>query len=185
MADQSAVHTKWIKIAGFGGQGIIMAGAILGKAAAFEDKEVLQTQSYGGTARGGACESNVVISNEKIHELSLEGKEFDVMACLSQQALDRYGDGIKENGILIVDNMFVQDTTNVKKGVKELVSMPFASIAEQELGRRTVANIIVLGYLTKRIQLLRKTNLKKAVVDTVPAAFKELNLEALEKGLNL
>lgn len=181
MADQSTKGLSRVKLAGFGGQGLILAGTILGKAAILEGKQVIQGQSYGPTARGGACESNVVISDVEIYELSFEGVEFDAIVCLSQLAFDRYAARLKKGGILIVDEGFVQDTKIIPKGV-EILGAPFTQIAEKELGRSGVANIIMLGYLVNRMQLVGRENLKEALLDTIPKGTEELNSRALEKG---
>lgn len=163
---------------------MIMAGTILGKAAVLEGKDALQSQSYGSSARGGACESNVVISDTEINELSFAGKEFDVMACLSQLALDRYAGKLKTNGILMIDEGFVQDIRAVGKDIK-LVRKPFTRIAEKELGNQAVANIIMLGYLINKTELVSRECLKQAVLDTIPGGTEDLNLKALEIGFNL
>jgi 2-oxoglutarate ferredoxin oxidoreductase subunit gamma len=184
MVDKSSELQKWIKFAGFGGQGIILAGTALGKASASAGREVLQSQSYGPAARGGACESNVIISEEEIYDLSFEGKMCDVMVCMSQLALDRYIGSLKEAGILIIDEGLVQDTEGIKKNVR-VFRIPFTDVAEKKLGRKAVANIIMLGYVLSKTHLVEKEHLKIAILDTIPKGTEELNLKAFELGLTL
>lgn len=184
MADQSSGRLKRVKLAGSGGQGLILAGTILGKAAILEGKEVLLGQSYGPAARGGACESNIVISGGEIHELSFEGQEFEAMACLSQPAFDRYANRLKKNGLLIIDEGFVRDLKAIRKDT-EVLSLPFTQIAEKELGKQAVANILMLGTLIEKSRLVSRDYLKQAVLDTIPSGTEEINLKALEKGFSL
>ncbi|MDD3472463.1 MAG: 2-oxoacid:acceptor oxidoreductase family protein, partial [Syntrophaceae bacterium] len=95
-----------VRLAGFGGQGIILAGHILGKAASlFEKKNAVFTQSYGPEARGGSCSADVVISDETIHYPKVI--EPDVLVLMSQGALGTYGNSIKDGGILILDEDLV------------------------------------------------------------------------------
>ncbi|MBU1207927.1 MAG: 2-oxoacid:acceptor oxidoreductase family protein [Proteobacteria bacterium] len=183
MVNRGAGGQKRIKLAGFGGQGLILAGTILGKAAILGGKEVLQGQSYGPASRGGTCESNVVISGDDIHELSFAGQEFDMIVCLSQLAFDRYSRSLKEDGLLIVDEGFVKDMKMGREGV-ELLRVPFTKIAE-ELGNRAVANIVMLGCLVNKTELVSREHLREAVLDTIPKGTEGLNVRALEKGFRL
>lgn len=183
MLHQGTGWQKRVKLAGFGGQGLLLAGTILGKAVILGGKEVLQGQSYGPASRGGTCESNLVVSEEDINELSFADQEFDVVVCLSQLAFDRYCRSLKRDGLLIVDERFVRDVEMAKEGT-ELRRVPFTDMAEG-LGNRGVANVVMLGYVVGQTGLVSREYLREAVLDTIPTGTEDLNLRALEEGFRL
>ena len=168
-----------VRIAGFGGQGVVLSGVLLGTAAALYDKKnVTQTQSYGAEARGGAARSEVIISDAPI--IYPKVLEPDILVAMSQTALDKYIDDLKANGTLIIDAELVKDLPErsdilVYKG-------EFSKTAEEELGRRIVANMIMLGFLTTLTKITSKEALTETVQTGVPKGTEELNLNALEIG---
>ncbi len=167
-----------VRLAGFGGQGIILAGHILGKAASlFEKKHAVFTQSYGPEARGGSCSADVVISNETIHYPKVI--EPDVLVLMSQGALGTYGANIKGHGILIMD----KDLVNLMDDPEGLTiyRAPATRIAE-EMGKRIVANIVMLGALTALGGVIGYESMKKAVIDSIPAGTEDFNISAFDKG---
>ncbi|ACV24600.1 2-oxoacid:ferredoxin oxidoreductase subunit gamma [Methanocaldococcus fervens] len=171
---------KEIRLSGFGGQGIILAGIILGRAAALYDKkEAVQTQSYGPEARGGASKSEVVISDEPIDFPKVIKP--DILVCLSQQAYDKYKDDIKEGGILLVDEDLVSTDEKPKVDVT-LYKIPFTRIASEEIKLPIVANIVMLGALTKLTNIVSRESMEKSILDSVPKGTEEKNLLAFKKG---
>lgn len=166
---------KEIRIGGFGGQGIVLAGVILGKAASvYSDYYAVQTQSYGPEARGGASRSEVVVSDEPI---GFPGAmEPDVLVAMSQPAFDKYVKDVKKDALVVVDPSLVIDTGEVKT-----VKIEFTALAE-DLGRKIVANIIMLGSLVKLTGVVSEEALQKAVFDSVPPRTIELNRKALQAG---
>ncbi|XRO76588.1 2-oxoacid:ferredoxin oxidoreductase subunit gamma [Methanocaldococcus sp. 10A] len=171
---------KEIRLSGFGGQGIILAGVILGRAAALYDKkEAVQTQSYGPEARGGASKSEVVISDEPIDFPKVIKP--DILVCLSQQAYDKYKDDIKEGGVLLVDEDLVS-TEKMPNVDITMYKIPFTRIASEEIKLPIVANIVMLGALTKLTNIVSKESMEKAILDSVPKGTEEKNLLAFTKG---
>ncbi len=167
-----------VRLAGFGGQGIILAGHILGKAASlFEKKQAVFTQSYGPEARGGSCSADVVISSEIIHYPKVI--EPDVLVIMSQGALGTYGANIKKNGILILDRDLV--TLDDEPTGLTIYRAPATRIAE-EMGKRIVANIVMLGAVTALGGVVGYDSMKKAVTDSIPAGTEEFNISAFDKG---
>ncbi len=162
---------KEIRICGFGGQGIILAGVILGEAAVRAGFEAVQTQSYGPESRGGAARSEVVISSEPIDYPRVV--RADVVVALSQPAYDRYGPEAGPGALVIVDGDLVE-----AEGVR---SPSFTRTAER-VGRKIVANIVMLGYLGAVLDLLPHGTLLQAVLAHVPKGTEELNERALEAG---
>jgi 2-oxoglutarate ferredoxin oxidoreductase subunit gamma len=167
-----------IRLAGFGGQGIILSGHILGKAAAlFEKKNAVFTQSYGPEARGGSCSADVVISDETIHYPKVG--QPDVLVIMSQGALQTYGDSIRGHGILILD----QDLVSLKtepEGVT-VYRVPSTRIAE-EMGKKIVANIVMLGAVTALAGMVGYEAMKASVMASIPPGTEDLNVSAFDKG---
>lgn len=167
-----------VRLAGFGGQGIILAGHILGKAASlFEKKNAVFTQSYGPEARGGSCSADVVISDDTIHYPKVI--EPDVLVLMSQGALGTYGANIKAGGILILD----KDLVTLMEEPQGLIiyRAPATRIAE-EMGKRIVANIVMLGAVAALGGVVGYEPMKKAVVDSIPAGTEVFNISAFDKG---
>jgi 2-oxoglutarate ferredoxin oxidoreductase subunit gamma len=167
-----------VRVAGFGGQGIIRAGLVLAMAASlFEDKNAVQTQSYGPESRGGSCKSEVVISDEEID--FPKALEPDVLLVMSQTAYARYSDTVKKGGTLILDpQMIPQRKENT--GVR-IFPVPATRMAE-EMGRTIFANVIMLGALAAITNIVSKEAMKNAILANIPKGTEKLNLEAYEKG---
>lgn len=167
-----------VRLAGFGGQGIILSGHILGKAAAlFENKKAVFTQSYGPEARGGSCSADVVISEETIHYPKVGQPH--VLVVMSQGAWGTYGGTIRPGGILILDEDLVildQEPANVM-----IYRVPATRIAE-ELGRRIVANIVMLGAVAALGGIVSYDSLKQSVLGSIPPGTEELNMSAFDRG---
>ena len=167
-----------VKFAGFGGQGIILAGLIAGKAASLYDgKQAVLTESYGPEARGGACSAGVIISTSKIFYPHVGAP--DTMMIMSQEAFKTYGPSITDDGIMVVDSDLVT-VSGVKKGVK-LYKVPFTKLSE-EVGKRIVANIVMLGAFTAISNTVSPEAMKKSILATVPKGTEELNMKAFQKG---
>jgi len=170
-----------IIICGFGGQGIVRAGYILGMAAAvYDNKESSFVPSYGPEARGGECASRVVIADESIDYPFIT--EIDILLAMAEPAYKKYIQFLKEGGILIYDEDLVELDERANKA-SEIYSIPATRIAEN-LGNRIVANIVMLGFLCAVTNIVSKDALKKAVERGVPERFIELNLRAFDEGYN-
>jgi len=167
---------KEIKFGGFGGQGIILMGRIAGMAAAIYDKKnSVFTPSYGPEARGGAASSNVVIDDGEIDYPYVTRP--DILVVMSQEAYEKYAPGLRDDGSLIID----EDLVKLKNGEGNVYKIPATRIAE-EMGKKIVANIVMLGFFAYVSKVVSFNALKKAVMDSVPPRFRELNEEALKKG---
>jgi 2-oxoglutarate ferredoxin oxidoreductase subunit gamma len=167
-----------VRFAGFGGQGIIKSGIIVAAAASIHaDKNAVQTQSYGPESRGGACKSEVVISEEEIDFPKVV--EPDVLVVMSQHAYNDYAEAVKSGGTVILDPGMIPREKNLKN--LEVYRVPATKIAEQ-LGRKIVANIVMLGAFTAITELLDEKALKESIKENIPKGTEELNLAAFEKG---
>ena len=168
-----------IRIAGFGGQGVILSAIVLGKAASiFQGTFATMTQNFGPEARGGACSAQLVLSDSPV--LYPYVTKPDILIAMSQEAYTRFIPELKDGGILIVEQDLVR-VSDLNKDI-QVYSVPATRIAE-ELGKRMVLNSVMVGFFTAVTQLLQADAVRKAVADSVPASFRELNLKAFEKGL--
>lgn len=168
---------KEIKIAGLGGQGVILAGEILGKAATiFDGRFATLTHSYGPEARGGACSAQIIISDEKIAYPYVVHP--DILVIMSQEAYDKYIPEIKKDGLLILEKELVSpgDIADVQS-----YSIPATRMAE-ELGSRIVLNILMLGFLTATSKLVSYDGMIRAIRETVPGGTEYININAFDKG---
>lgn len=170
-----------IILSGAGGQGLILAGAILGEAAGvFEGKEVVQTQSYGIQARGGASQSTVIISDRRIKFPEVLAP--DILLCLSQEAYERYTPRLREGGLLVVDQNLV-NTENVRTDITAM-AFPFTAEAEK-MNRRIAANVIALGALAVATGIVKPESLAKAIPSRLPERNVDTALKALDIGVRL
>jgi 2-oxoglutarate ferredoxin oxidoreductase subunit gamma len=165
---------KEIRICGFGGQGIVLAGVILGEAATRAGFEAVQTQSYGPESRGGAARSEVVISTDPIDYPRVS--RADVLIALSQSAYDSYSGELADDGVVVVDGDLVQ--------ADGAVAVPLTTTAEG-VGRKIVANMVMLGYLTALLDVVPQDVLEDTVMDNIPTGTEELNRRALQAGREL
>ena len=168
-----------IRFAGFGGQGIIKSGIIVAAAACiYSGKNAVQTQSYGPESRGGACKSEVVISGEEIDFPKVV--EPDILVVMSQYAYNEYAENVKPGGIVLMDPDMIPHEKDLKS--VKVFRIPATKIAE-ELGRKIVANIVILGALTAIANIFDENAVKEAIKANIPKGTEELNLKAFVKGL--
>jgi 2-oxoglutarate ferredoxin oxidoreductase subunit gamma len=169
---------RHVLITGFGGQGIVMAGDILGKAATlYDSKNATMTQNYGPEARGGACSSQVIISGAEILFPCVE--EPEVLVSMSQEAYAKNIKSLRKGGTLIWDT----DLVRLRKTEADLKTygIPATRFAE-ELGNKMMANIVMLGFLAAVENLVGGDSLRSAVLDSVPKATIEQNARAFDRG---
>lgn len=169
-----------IRIGGHGGQGVVLAGQILGKGATYDGKNVLQTQTYGAEARGSMARSEVIISDTKIGFPAV--RKCDVLVAMNQESLDAHLKHLKENGVLIVDSSSVQRIPETK--VKTF-KIPITETARKTFGESIYANMVMLGALTKITKIVSKETMEKAIRESVPESTIEVNVNAFKKGLEL
>ncbi len=166
-----------IVITGFGGQGIVLAGQILGKAASLIDqKESTLTQSYGPEARGGACSAQVIISSSAVHYPYVRNP--DILVCLSQEGYNKFHGLMKEKGMVLLDQDLI---TGIMAGIHDLYTIPATRMAE-ELGNKMMANVVMLGFFAAITNAVSPGALRSTVAETVPARTREKNLAAFDKG---
>ena len=167
-----------IKFSGFGGQGIVRCALISGKAISLYDgKFATMTQSFGPEARGGACQSQLIISDTRVQYPYCTST--GVLIALSQEAYDKYEPGLADGGVLIIEEELVkpkEDSSRVK-----LYPIGATRIAE-ELGNRLFANLVVLGFFSAVTGAVSADAMKKALPGLVPDRFLKKNLAAFERG---
>jgi 2-oxoglutarate ferredoxin oxidoreductase subunit gamma len=169
-----------VRIIGLGGQGVVLAGQILGKAAVYDGKNAVQTQSYGAEARGSMAKSEVIISEGRIGFPAV--RKCDVLVAMSQEALDRHLKDLKEDGVLIVDSTFVEKIPKTKARVFKI---PATEKAAKAFGAKVYANMLMLGALARVTNIVSESAIERAVEDTVPKEAATINKQACKKGQDL
>lgn len=169
-----------IILAGSGGQGLGLAGVLLAQSFAEEEgKNVVETEAYGISMRGGHSRSEVIMDSGEINDLSVT--EPDILLALSQEAADFFIPKVKNNGVILLDSANVKD---IPKTEARVFSLPFTEEA-MSLGRATVANVIALGTITAMTSVLAKTSLENTLSKRFGSKQRELNLKAVSKGYEL
>ncbi len=172
---------KEICLSGSGGQGLILAGIILAEAAGIYDGfEVVQTQSYGPEARGGASRSEVIISKEKIDYPKV--LKSDILLSLTQQACDKYIVNLNSDGLLLADSTNVK-TIPAFSG--KIFKYPITEDAIKVIGNQLVTNIISLGIIVQLTNIVTKNAIKEALSARIPERIRDLNIKALNHGFNI
>jgi 2-oxoglutarate ferredoxin oxidoreductase subunit gamma len=168
-----------IRFAGFGGQGVVLSGFILGRAASLHaGQHAAMTQNYGPESRGGACSADVVVEDREIAVPVFD--QPDILVILSQEAAVANARWIAGSKLILID----EDLVHLDGGGDLVHAAPFTRTATS-LGRRIVANIVMLGCLTARVELVPVAAMEEAISHTVPPKTVELNLKAFRAGLAL
>ncbi len=171
-----------VRLSGAGGQGLVLAGVILGEAAClFDGKNAVQSQSYGPEARGGASKSEVIISDEPIDYP--KATSIDLFLALTREAYDKYKGDLKPGATAVADSGLgceLGEGENFK-----LYNLPILESTREKIGKIFVANIVALGAIARLTGVVRLESLEKAVLDRVPKGTEELNKRALSLGISL
>ncbi len=165
-----------LRLSGSGGQGMILAAVMLCDAiGASSDKSVAQTQSYGPEARGGASKADVVVADGEIYYP--KAIKLDVLLAMTQEALDSYFSGLKDHGILIIDDVLV---THVP--TDDYYGLPFTRLAREECGHIMVANVIALAAIAEITGIVSREALEQIVLSRAPRGTEEKNKKAVDIG---
>jgi len=165
-----------IRLSGSGGQGMILASVILAEAIGVDySKKVVQTQSYGPEARGGASKSDVVVSSNEIYYP--KAMQLDMLLAMTQESLDKYYPDLHKEGVLIVDSGLVTQVPT-----DNYYGLPFTRLAREEAGHIMVANVIALGAIAALTGIVTKENLVNAVLSRAPRGTEDKNRNAVDIG---
>jgi len=167
-----------VRLSGSGGQGLILAGKILAEAAAiYDERNAVQTQSYGPEARGGLSKAEVVIKDGEIDYP--KAMDLDLLLSLTQESSSKYSCDLKDGGIMIVDSDLVKDPP---EGNFRLYSTPITAIAAKKIGKVVVTNIVALGIISKISGVVTEESMRKAILARVPRGTEEINMRAFDEG---
>lgn len=166
------------RLCGSGGQGLILASIILAEASALYGCHVVQTQSYGPEARGGASKAEVIAAAEPIDHPKVT--QPDVILIMSVKAYQKYGGDVKPGSLLLLDSTFINDGCRV-----DAVHLPITRQARQKLGSAIAANIVALGALNTLSRAVPQMIMEQAVLKRAPRGTEALNREALRLGIAL
>jgi 2-oxoglutarate ferredoxin oxidoreductase subunit gamma len=169
-----------VRISGLGGQGVVLAGQILGRAAVYDGKNAVLTQSYGAEARGSAAKSEIIISDGKIGFPMV--RKCDILIAMSQEAVEKNIKDLKEKGILLVDSNTVKKIPETKA---RIFKIPATEIAEKMFKAKIYVNMIMMGALTNITKIVNEKSFTRAIKETVSTEAVNINLRAYKKGLTL
>lgn len=173
-------RVRQLRLCGFGGQGLVLGGVVLGHAAINDGKYVAGSDSYGVRVRGGYALSDVVISDEPI--VYPHVMEADILIPMAQEAYEEHIEGVASDAVIIFDDQLV--APRPLETVKQ-VGVPATSSAIRDLNQKQAANIVMLGALVAVTEIVSLDSLKKAVAENVGERFREMNLKAVELGFHL
>ncbi len=168
-----------LRFAGFGGQGVVLSGYLFGKAAMLDGKSSIHTQSYGSASRGGLTRSDVGIEDGPIYDLIHD--ELDVLVAMSQQSYDSFHGELVDNGLLFYESDLVQ----LADDQENAWGIPATDLAFKQLGRKIMANILMMGFVNQIAGIVSQESLVLTVRESVPAGTEDKNITALEEGKRL
>ena len=169
-----------LRLAGSGGQGVILATVILAEAAVIAGKHTAQSQSYGPEARGGSCKAEVIISDEAIGFTKVTHPTF--LLALTQASLDKYSKGLPDDCIVMIDSGLKAPE---EVDPSRIISLPILATAKEKVGKAFTANIVAVGAINQVLHLVDNAHLKEAVMLHIPAGTERLNGMALKAGIAL
>lgn len=168
-----------IKVGGLGGQGVILAGMIIGRGASiFADKHATLTQSFGPEARGSACSAQILIADDPIEYPYVHHP--DILVVMSQEAYNRFAPALSPTGTMLYESDLVTPAEGLAEGIARY-GVPATRIAE-ELLRPVVLNIVMVGFFAAMTNVVRAEALRESVEASVPAGTESLNLTAFDRG---
>ena len=172
-------YPQRVTLCGFGGQGIVLSAVILGTTAVTKgDLYAVETASYGSEARGGQCQAELVIDKRPIGSPIAE--KANLLVAMFQTAYEKYIPKLEEDGVLVIDSDLV---TNLTRPVEKTLSIPATQIAV-DLGNRMAANMVMLGFLSESLGIIKTDDLIEVVKETVNPRFIELNIKAVHAGVD-
>ncbi|MBN2319199.1 MAG: 2-oxoacid:acceptor oxidoreductase family protein [Acidobacteria bacterium] len=167
-----------IKFSGFGGQGVILAGIIFGRAASiYDNKFATLTQSFGPEARGSACSAQLIVSDDRVLYPYVTKPE--ILMAMSQEAFNKFLPETTDDATVIIEEELVKPQ-GLKPGMK-VYGIPATRIAE-ELGRKMILNIVMVGFFTSVTGLIDYEAVREAVKASVPQGTEVMNLKAFDRG---
>jgi len=169
-----------VRLSGFGGQGIILAGLLLGQAGVMEGKYVAGSDSYGAQARGSGCKSEIVFSDGPIDFPHLVAS--DILVAMSQGAYHAHCKDVKEQGIIFYDQGLVTPEQGLNLKQRGVAA---TEISIKKLKNKQVANIVLLGVVVETTKIVSPKSIQKAIAFHVGQRFRVLNLKALLTGIEL
>lgn len=168
-----------ILISGTGGQGVVASGEFLSQALFSDGFEVIFGRSYGSEARGGSCRSEIMVSDIEIYDLQFE--ESDVLLCLSLPAFKKYISKAKPGSIVLVESEVIPRVMGEIRDDVTIIPVPARETAVR-LGNQIVANMVLLGALSKHSDIVSLDSLKEAVNTKMRPSMQEININALDLG---
>ena len=167
-----------IRFCGTGGMGVILSSIIIGKAALNDNKNAIQTQSYGPEQRGTRVKSDLIISEDELISYPTE-TEVDILVAYSSDAYKFYSNQVKALGLRFINS----DLIEIENKESRIFQIPATTFAK-EFQNEKLLNIIMLGALVKTTKIVSRKAFEKAISESLPYRFIDINLKAFDKGYN-
>ncbi len=165
------------RVTGLGGQGVILAGLIIGRASAIcGGRHATMTQSFGPEARGSACSATLAISDTEVLYPYIQSP--DILVAMSSEGYWKYRDELQSDGLLIFEKDLVQPELLPGQRAFGISSTRIA----ESLGRKIVQNIVMVGFFAAATGIVTREQMREAVLQAIPAGTEKLNLEAFDAG---
>ena len=169
-----------MRLAGSGGQGVILASVILAEAAVIAGLHTVQSQAYGPEARGGVSKAETIVSREQIWYSKVTQPDF--LLALTQASLDKYGPGVPGDAMIVMDSS-LQAPENLGSG--NVVALPILYTASKVVGNVLTANIVSAGAIDALLGIAPGALLEQAMRMHIPWGTEAMNLLALGEGSKL
>jgi 2-oxoglutarate ferredoxin oxidoreductase subunit gamma len=171
------MSTTEIRITGFGGQGVVLAGYIIGRASAINaGRHATLIQSFGPEARGSSCSATLMVSDDEILYPYIQRPSYLIV--MSSEGYSKYRDELLDSGTLVYERDLVKP--DLKEG-QPAYGCPSTRIAEK-LGRAMIQNIVMLGFFAAATGIVTHEQMREAVKASVPGGTEEMNLKAFDAG---
>lgn len=165
-----------IRLSGYGGQGIVLAGVVVGHAAVLDGQNTVQTQSYGSESRGGACKADIIISDDEISEV--EPVDFDCLVAMSAKAYDKYASRLRAGG-----KLFIEEDISIEGSPDwEKYEVSATRMAEESLGRKVMGNMVMIGFVSAVTGKPSPESIRESIKRNVPEGTQEDNTKAFDLG---
>ncbi|MDO9099195.1 MAG: 2-oxoacid:acceptor oxidoreductase family protein [Caldisericota bacterium] len=173
-----------LRLTGSGGQGLILASIIVAEAAIAEGKVVTQSQVYGAEARGGTTKAELIISDRHIAYPKVTDP--DLVAALTNEGLKQYGGGISRKTVVVIDSstMALPESLN-EEACKTLLALPIRNATVEKLGSELGLNVVLLGIIQGLTEVVSVEALRTAVSLHVKKQYVDLNMRALDLGIEM
>lgn len=172
------------RLCAVGGQGIVLGSEILAQAAIFHQKlYAIQTPTYGSQVRGGPTKVDIIIDDKEI--LATRATHINFFMAIAQSSFNKFWADVADDAVVLLDSNLVTNIREDQRANRRFFNLPVVEMAKKEFKNVMMSNMICLGVIQEVTQIVSKESLLKAVAEKVPAKHLEINIKAVEMGIEL